>query len=116
MKYFTLALVASLGLTACQTTTEGSSQATVVDTLIGKTLKTENGSTFILSGDGTVGGLLRGDPIVGTYDANAREICSTYSKPQALAGKEFCSVPTIDGNTVVFKRRDGSNSPIYYIQ
>jgi len=72
-------------------------------------------NTFIFNANNTVGGQLNGQPVVGTYTANANEVCSAYTAPQRLAGQELCSVPVIDGGTVVFNRRNGSSSPVYTI-
>lgn len=120
------ASVIVVGLTACQTTTTNpasttasvpspSTAKTVVGPLIGKRLVGDN-VTFIINADGTMGGTFRGEPVVGTYQANAKESCSSYSSPKSLTGREFCSTPVISGNTVVFNRRDGSKSPVYTIK
>lgn len=112
----TASLSAVLLLGACQTTTgdPSASAPTVIDSLIGKTLTTEGG-TIILNADGTVGGAIQGAPVVGVYSANSREVCSSYTSPERLAGREICSTPTITGDTVIFERRDGSQSPTYTI-
>lgn len=90
-------------------------QASVMAPLVGKQLVTDS-VTFIVGADGTMGGTFKGEPVVGTYTATATESCSIYTSPEALTGREFCSVPVITGNTVVFNRRDGSVSPAYSIQ
>jgi len=109
-----LALASVLGLAACNTS-DGSQTGTVVDTLIGTPLVASDGTVFLFNQDGTIGGNLRGEQIVGTYVANAREVCSTYSEPENLVGREYCSAPQIDGNTLIFNRRDGSQSQAYMI-
>ncbi|MCT4559114.1 MAG: hypothetical protein N4A61_13780 [Pelagimonas sp.] len=91
-------------------------QPTVADPLIGKRLMTDKGALIILGADGSVGGEINGKAVVGTYSANATEMCSTYSAPDFLKDKEFCSTPVISGSTVVFQRRDGSSSPVYNIK
>ena len=111
--HFVAAMVAALTLGACAAGTDG---GTAVDPLLGKALVAENGTTFVFNADGTVGGNLGGEEIVGTYSTDAREVCSTYSAPKTLTGREFCSVPDIDGDAVVFIRRDGSQSPTYLIE
>ncbi|TMV04773.1 hypothetical protein FGK63_16955 [Ruegeria sediminis] len=114
-KLLALAAISMIGLSACVTDT-GTAQPTVVDTLVGKRLVSEGGTTFIFYPDGTVGGSYRGEPVVGTFSADAREVCSTYTAPKNLVGQEFCSTPAIDGAVVVFNRRDGSQSPPYSIR
>lgn len=86
-----------------------------VSPLIGKRLVGEN-ATFIFNADGTVDGQFRDEAIVGTYKASAVESCSIYTAPKQLTGREYCSTPVISGNTVVFNRRDGSNSGSYTIK
>lgn len=122
MKLFTvLAVAATVTLGACDTggdvqpTGSPTIISTVADPLIGKRLVSGDNS-IILNAGGTVGGALGGETIVGTYQADEEEICSTYSAPELLTGKEFCSVPVISGDTVIFNRRDGSQSPTYTIQ
>ena len=88
--------------------------ATVVDPLIGKRLVSGD-TTFIINANGTMGGEVNGEPVVGVYKADAKESCSTYSSPEFLVGREFCSTPMISGNTVIFHRRDGSKSQPYTI-
>ena len=110
--HFLMATVAALSLGACAAEIDG---GTVVDPLLGKRLVHENGVVFIFNPDGTVGGTMAGEDIVGIYSADASEVCSTYTAPERLTGQEFCSTPTIDGDTVVFHRRDGSNSGTYVI-
>ncbi len=87
----------------------------VVTPLIGKRLVGET-ATFIINADGTMGGNVRGEAVVGSYVATSTETCSTYTAPEFLTGREWCSVPVIEGNTVVFNRADGSQSPTYEIQ
>ena len=113
MKKITLIATALL-LTACAETS--STSGTVVDPLLGKTLTTGNNTVLILNADGTIGGQDdQGNTIVGTYTANAAEICSTLTAPARFAG-ERCSVPVFEGDTVIFNRRDASQSPPYTIQ
>lgn len=112
--YLGLALASAFVLGACDTTS-GSQTGTVVDSLIGTPLVGSDGSVFLFNPDGSVGGNLRGEPIVGKYDANTREVCSTYSAPKNLVGREYCSVPKISGDTLIFNRRDGSQSQPYKI-
>ncbi len=116
----TLAAIATVALlSACmsdgnETASSEPRKTTAVDALIGKRLV--NGDvTFIINADGTMGGNIKGEKIVGTYKATATESCSTFTAPQNLTGREFCSTPVISGDTVVFNRRDGSNSPTYKI-
>ena len=113
-KIFAISSVAMLVLAGCATGTADVADA--ADTFIGKKLVAENGTTFTFQADGTVGGLFRGEEVVGTYTSDATEICSTYTAPEPLAGSEFCSTPEINGDTVVFNRRDGSQSPPYMIE
>ena len=111
-------IAAIFALSACQTTTSPatSAQPTAVDALIGKTLVAGE-STFIFNADGTVGGKLATGPIVGTYTATATQVCSTYSSPSNLVGLgELCSAPVIAGDTVIFNRTNGSQSPLYTIE
>ncbi len=128
MKIFatTFLVCAAVTLSGCNTDTEmtdapkseeamAMAVGTVVDPLIGKRLVSE-AATFIINADGTMGGEIRGEAIVGTYVANATETCSTYSAPEFLTGRDWCSVPEIDGDTVIFNRRDGTTSPAYAIQ
>lgn len=105
-----LALVLLAGCTETPPTT------TVVEQFYGKRLVADNGAVFTFSPDGTVGGSFDGVPVVGTYNATATEVCSTYSSPKRLTGREFCSTPAINGDQVIFNRRDGSQSQPYRIQ
>lgn len=112
---FALTGVALVSLSACMAPApaDGSDAAAQ---FVGKTLTSDGGTVFLFQSGGVVGGSFRGEsPIVGTYTATATEICSTYTAPQQLAGREFCSTPVVSGNTVVFNRRDGSQSPAYAI-
>lgn len=115
----TLAVVAAASisvLTACSTSTDTEmAAATAADPLIGKSLVAGD-VTFVLGADGSMGGTFKGEEIVGTYVADEEEICSTYTAPEALAGREFCSKPQISDGVVVFNRRDGSQSPPYAIE
>lgn len=117
-----------LVLGACQPaskdTVQGSSQqpaasvpasASAVAPFLGKQLIAENGTVFTFSNDGVVGGTLDGAPIVGVYSATASEVCSIYTAPERLSGREYCSTPQIDGDMVIFVRRDGSRSQQYRI-
>lgn len=107
-----IVIASALFVTAC---TDTSSAPTVVDPVIGKTLTVGN-AFFVLNADGTLTGQNPdGDAIIGTYTANATEICSAITTPPGFAG-ERCSVPVYDGNTVLFNRRDGSQSPVYTIE
>lgn len=108
------ALATALALGACETTT-GMQEASAVTPLLGERLVAENGTEFLFNADGTVGGEIDGAPIAGTYTAEGGEICSTYTAPPSLAGQEFCSVPSIEGDAVTFDRRDGSQSQSYVI-
>ena len=107
------ALTAFVTLSACDVPT--GSEATVIDPVIGKRLVAGE-FTFIFQADGTMGGEARGETVVGTYDATASEVCSLYTAPTFLTGREYCSVPTFGDGTVTFNRRDGSTSPAYQIQ
>lgn len=110
-----------IGLSACvpdaEVTTDPATvtQGTVVDALVGKRLVTET-ATFIIQPNGTMGGTIRGETVVGTYTADSTQTCSTYSAPEFLTGRDWCSVPVISGNTVIFNRTDGTQSPVYEIQ
>lgn len=119
MKFiFAVSVASMVVLGACAPMAEsdaGAPAMTAADQFVGKTLTTADGATFIFNADGTVGGSLRGEDIMGTYDADATEICSTYTAPDFLTGREFCSTPEVDGDTVIFNRRDGSQSPAYTI-
>jgi len=115
MKFYSAPIFFSLALSACMSTT--ADQATVADNIVGRQLVTEDGSTIIVNADGTVGGAIGGNPVVGTYVANAKEMCSVYTSPERLVGREFCSTPVFnDDGTMTFTRRDGSSSPIYTIK
>lgn len=114
---FIIAILAAGALTACAPAMEDKAMAkpTAADQFIGKSLSVGEDTVFLFQPDGVVGGTMRGEPLVGEYEADATEICSTYSSPAALAGREFCSTPQVDGDTVIFLRRDGSTSPAYTI-
>lgn len=113
-KYLAIACISIVTLGACDTAT--STQApTVVDPLIGKRLAAADGTVFLIQPDGTMGGQLGGAEIVGTYTANATESCSVYTAPEQLTGREFCSTPQIEGDTVIFLRRDGTKSQPYKV-
>ncbi|PWJ22421.1 hypothetical protein [Jannaschia seohaensis] len=109
------AICSGLLLTGC-VETDGTSTATTAGAVIDQRLVSDQGDIFLIRSDGTVGGSLRGEPTVGTFTTDGREICSTYTSPPSLTGREFCSVPEIDGNRVIFNRRDGSQSQPYTIE
>lgn len=111
MKRIAIVLVGTMALAACETTPS----VTAADQFFGKELVAADGTTFIFNPDGTVGGSFRGEEVVGTFSADATEICSEYTAPDKLTGYEVCSVPAIDGDTVIFNRRDGSQSQPYMI-
>lgn len=116
-KSLTLAGVAAIAtLSACaETPTEPGASAAAP--FVGKSIVNDSGTSFNYLPDGTITGVFRGaEPIAGTYTSTAREICSTYASPEQLTGQEYCSVPEISGSTVIFNRRDGSQSPAYQIQ
>ena len=92
------------------------SMSTAADQFFGKELVADDGTTFIFFEDGTVGGSFRGEDVTGTYTADATEICSTYTTPEPLTGREFCSTPDVSDGVVVFNRRDGSQSAAYAIK
>jgi len=121
MKFFSIiAVSATMALSACVSdgigsTTTMTKAANAVTPLIGKKLVNDS-ATFIFNSDGTIGGQFRDQPIVGSYKATATESCSVYTAPQQLTGREYCSTPVISGNTVIFNRRDGSNSGEYTIE
>lgn len=113
MKYLATGfLCATLTVAGCATVPERPSAA---DQFIGKSLVAEDGTTFLFQPAGVVGGTIRGEDIVGTYTSSATEICSTYSSPDFLTGREFCSTPDVSAGVVVFNRRDGSQSQAYRI-
>lgn len=120
MKQVLLGLGLVLGLAGCDAATDTAAENTIVAggaaaQFFDKSLVAENGTTFLFNPDGTVGGVFNGAAIDGTYTASASEICSSYTSPAALTGREFCSTPEIDGDTVVFNRRDGTTSQPYTI-
>lgn len=109
-----VALLPLLLIAACATAPETQGPATVVDPLVGKQL-TAGSTILFLNADGTMSGSDGdGNALVGTYTADATEICSNLTEPARFAG-ERCSVPVIDGDTVVFNRSNGSQSPVYTI-
>ena len=114
MRRVIFTITAALAVAAC-TPSETTTAETAATQFIGKQLVAENGTVFLFGADGSVGGTIGGDPIVGTYTADQREICSTYTAPERLAGSEFCSVPQVSGTQVIFNRRDGSQSQPYEI-
>ena len=90
--------------------------ANAAESFVGKRIVAENGTVFAFGEDGTIGGSFRDQPVVGTYFIDGDAICSTYTAPEPLAGRDYCSVPDITGDTVVFNRRDGTQSGIYRIE
>ncbi len=110
----TIPVLAFVTLAACEPVPM-EPEATVVDALVGQTLVAENGTVFLFNADGTVGGTFRDEDIVGTYTADAKQVCSTYTAPQQLDGLELCSVPVIEDGMVSFNREDGSTSGPYKI-
>ena len=101
MKLFTLTTAAAVMVTLAGCTTDSMDKsaemakpdATVVDSLIGKSLVNDSGNvTFKIMPNGIMGGSMMGEDIVGVYKANAKEICSTYSAPKRLTGREYCSI------------------------
>lgn len=120
MKFISTLIASSvLLLGACQSTTTAPMEAiptgSVISPLIGKTLVSESGASFVYNADGTIGGNMSGEAVTGTYTVHATDACSVFATPANLKGKEFCSTPKINGDTVVFHRRDGSTSPAYKI-
>lgn len=118
-------LVCALTTVGCQATSikpeaavAASSVSVVnpIDEIIGKRLVGDDGSVFLIGADGTTGGSIRGEDIVGVYTRTGNEMCSTYTSPKFLTDREFCSTPVIKKDTVVFNRRDGSKSPKYKIK
>jgi len=119
MKKLAAAAAALFAIGACtETPTEESFDPGAAEQFIGKKLTTEDGrSTFLFFANGTVGGNTRtGAAIEGTYSARGDLICSSYTAPSNLIDLgEICSKPAIEGNTVVFNRTNGSQSPRYVI-
>lgn len=106
-------VAAVLAVAGCmETGTEA--KPTVMDPLKGKTIQSET-ATFIIGADGTMGGTMRNQDIVGVYKADDKVSCSTYTAPDVLTGREWCSVPVVAGDTVVFHRTDGTKSPEFKI-
>lgn len=127
MKYnYLLTLLVSIAITGCVSSAKvkpdeaeaasAVSTAVSIDDLFGKRLVSENGTVFVIGEDGTIGGSMRGESVVGVYKRNDNEICSTYSAPKVLTDKEYCSTPVIINGAIVFSRRDGSKSQPYKIE
>jgi hypothetical protein len=94
--------------------TEPMADATVVDPIIGKQLTSRGEALLMVNADGTISGMAEGTEIRGAYTANSTEICSTITSPANYAGA-YCSVPEYGDGTVIFNRRDGSQSALYMI-
>ena len=108
-------LAAMLVLAGCVSSPQSKSP-TAADGLIGKRLSASSGQVFLLNPDGSVGGRTSaGQAIVGTYRANSTEICTKVTAPPAVSG-DYCSIPVINENTVIFNRRDGTRSDLYLIE
>lgn len=118
MKKITKSFVMSCVLTiAFSGAALAGSGPSVVDAFVGKKIASKSGTVFEYLADGTIGGLLRGEtPIKGVYTADAEKVCTTYSAPEMLAGKERCSKLELNGKTIIFIRGDGSKSKPYTIQ
>lgn len=115
MKYRFLTWSCAAALT-CSTAATAMAD-TAVDAFVGKQIVSERGTIFEYKADGTIGGLLGGkSEITGTYTADAEKTCNTYTAPPPLVGGERCSIPRVDGSTVVFVRDDGSESAPYTIK
>lgn len=120
--YIFCALVALTGCAAntnVQENTEATSavsEINAIDQIVGKRLVANNGTVFLLRADGTMGGTIDGEKVVGVYKVNGNESCSTYTSPKSLTDREFCSTPVIKKGSVVFHRRDGSKSQKYKIE
>ena len=111
--------LSALALGACSevvsTQDAATAESTAIDRLIDTRISTPSGTFFLFRPGGVVeGGTSNGDPIVGTYVADASEVCSTLTAPASIAG-EYCSMPVYDGDTVIFHRRNGTKSPLYTI-
>lgn len=104
-----------VAVVGCTEAVEVGEPELAVDPLIGKRLVGER-ATFLFNADGTVGGTFDGNLIVGTYTSDAQEICSEYTAPENFVNLKPCSKPAINGDTVVFNRRDGSRSATYRIE
>lgn len=92
-------------------------EGTVVDAFVGKKIVSERGTVFEYRADGTIGGLLGGKmEIEGKYLADGEKSCTLYSAPEPLLHGVSCSIPRIEGNSVIFLRDDGSESAPYVIQ
>lgn len=111
-RLFAAAAVLTIALTGCGFRFGDTS---AVDQFLGKSLVSDSGDTFTFSSDGSITGQLRGEPVIGTYTATSSEVCTSYTAPDFLNGQQFCSTPDIDGNRVIFNRRDGSQSQPYTI-
>ncbi len=86
-----------------------------VDPFLGKRLISGQ-ATFLFKADGSVGGSFDGNAIVGTWRSDESEICSEYTAPENFVNLKPCSKPVVSGDTVVFNRRDGSQSAVYRIE
>jgi hypothetical protein len=109
-----LAILGVAGLSAC-VEAPGSAPTNAVAPFLDRPLVSDGGDVFLIRSDGTIGGQIQGDPIAGTYETDGTEICSVYTSPAMLAGREFCSTPVVTGDRLIFERRDGSRSQAYTI-
>ncbi|MEO1549736.1 MAG: hypothetical protein AAFR93_04805 [Pseudomonadota bacterium] len=89
---------------------------TAFDQIVDKRLVGAAGTLFLINSDGTVGGSFQGEPIVGTYTREGKEICSGYTEPEQLRGLTVCSTPVITEGVVIFNRRNGTTSQPYTIE
>ncbi len=126
MKFSTVMLTCVCFMSVgCATTqaVQGENEATTggvasgsLDDIIGKSLVSDNGTVFIVGADGTMGGTLNGEQVVGVYVREGSAMCSTYTSPKTLSGREFCSTPVFENGTVVFHRRDGTKSQTFRVE
>ena len=116
MKKLSITAVASVILLSACASEPAAPEAKAVDPFVGKQLVSANGEVvFEYSADGTVGGVFRGADVMGVYTSDATEICTTFSAPEQLTGREYCSTPDFQDGTGVFNRRDGSQSAVYTV-
>lgn len=124
MKHLAAIALATITLTACQTTTDGASVtqsgakqlATQGDmnAIIGRTLTLNPGQSFVISANGTLNGSWDGKPLVGAYEMRDGFFCRTLSQGPRGPSPEDCQLFVLEGNKLQGTRDRGNGGSFTY--
>ena len=85
-----------------------------LNAVVGKTLTFREGSSFVISADGTLSGFFDGTPLVGTYEMRDGFFCRTLSEGPRGPSPEDCQLLVLDGNVLQVTRDRGNGSSFSY--